>query len=117
MFIALVVFAIVLAGMLSMSASFKLRRHDQVVASIHGTVGVPLHLFPVLAGLELAAALGVLVGLWIAPLGIVAATGTALYFVGALVGHVRVGDTKGLGAPIPPLAIALVVIVLRVATA
>jgi hypothetical protein len=116
MFIALVVAAILLAVMCASSASLKLRRDERVVATIGGTIGVPLRLFPVLAALELAGAAGILIGLWLAPLGVAAAAGLVLYFVGAFGGHLRVGDTKGLAMPIVPLVLAIAVLVLRLMT-
>ena len=116
MVIALVITAVLLAAMLAMSASLKLRQNEQAVAVIGGTVGVPLRFFPVLAALELAGAAGILIGLWLAPLGVVAAAGLVVYFVGAVVGHLRVGDTAGLTMPLPPLVLAIAVLALRLAT-
>lgn len=117
MFIALTVAAVVLAAMLTMSASLKLRRHEESIRVIHGVVGVPLRLFPVLAGLELAGAAGALVGLWLAPLGIAAALGVVVYFVVAVGAHLRVGDVKGVTNPLVPLVVGAVVLALRIATA
>src|SRR4051794_30249509 len=116
MFIALVVATILLAVMCVSSASLKLRQDERAVAAIGGTVGVPLRLFPVLAALEIAGAAGVLIGLWVEPLGVAAAAGLVSYFVCAFGGHLRVGDTKGLTMPIVPLVLAIVVLVLRLVT-
>ena len=116
MFIALVVAAVLLAVMCASSASLKLRQDERAVAAIGGTVGVPLRIFPVLAALELAGAAGILVGLWLGPLGVVAAAGLVVYFVCAAIGHLRVGDTKGLTMPIVPLVLAIAVLVLRLVT-
>jgi hypothetical protein len=38
------------------------------------------------------------------------------YFVGAVGGHLRVGDTKNLAMPLPPLVLAVAVLVLRLLT-
>lgn len=84
---------------------------------MHGVVGVPLERVPLLAALEFAGAIGVVIGLWVAPLGIAAATGLVLYFVGAIIGQVRVGDTKGASSPVVPLLISVAALVLRIATA
>jgi uncharacterized membrane protein YphA (DoxX/SURF4 family) len=116
MFIALIIVTVLLAAMLAMSASMKLRKHEQVVAVIGGTVGVPARAFPVLAGLELAGAAGILIGLWAQPLGIAAAVGLVLYFIGALTGHLRVGDTKNLTMPLPPLVLSIAVLALQLLT-
>jgi hypothetical protein len=117
MFIALVIATVALAAMAAGSAVKKLKKDEQVLAVIGGTVGVPERHFPVLAALELAGALGILIGLWLAPLGVAAAVGLVLYFVGAVIGHLRVGDTKGVTMPLLPLLLSIAVLVLRLATA
>jgi hypothetical protein len=117
MYIALVSLNVLLAAMCASSASMKLRNNEQAVAIIGATVGVPLRFFPVLAFLELAGAAGILIGLWLEPLGIAAAVGLVAYFVGALAGHLRVRDTKNLTMPLPPLVLAVAVLVLRLVTA
>ncbi len=117
MFIAAAITAVALAAMLVMSGALKLRQHEMSVSIINGVVGVPLRLFPVLAGLEIAGAAGAVAGLWLAPLGIAAGVGVVLYFVGAIAAHVRVGDVKGVANPLVMLALAVVVLVLRMATA
>src|SRR5690606_17574630 len=99
------------------SAVMKLRRNEQVVSVIGGTVGVPARYFPVLAALEIAGAVGIVGGLWIAPLGIAAAAGLTAYFVGAVGGHLRVRDIKNLAMPLPPLVLSIAVLVLRIVTA
>ena len=116
MFIALIIATVVLAAMCLMSASMKLTRNQQSIDSIHGVVGVPLRFFPVLAGLELAGAVGIVVGLWIQPLGIAAAIGLVAYFIGAIIGHVRVGDTKNVTAPLPTLVFSVAVLVFQLVT-
>jgi len=115
-FIVLIIATILLAAMVAGSAIKKHQHDEQVLTVIGGTVGVPERLFPVLAALELAGAAVILIGLWLAPLGIAAAIGLVLYFVGALIGHLRVGDTKGLAMPLRPLALAIAVLVLRIIT-
>ncbi|MEO2107258.1 MAG: DoxX family protein [Actinomycetota bacterium] len=117
MFIALVVVTIVLATICLTSAARKLRQHEQVLAVISGTVGVPRRYLPVLAGLEIAGAAGIVLGLWLTPLGIAAAIGLVGYFIGAVAGHLRVRDTTNLAMPLPPLLLAIAVLVLRLLTA
>lgn len=116
-FTATVAVSLLLALIATMSAVLKFQRHDQVVGSIHGTVGVPLERLPLLAALELLGAAGLIVGLWFAPIGIAAAIGLILYFVGAVIGHVRVGDTAGISSPMFPLSLSIVALVLRLLTA
>ena len=48
---------------------------------------------------ELAAAVGLLVGLRLRPLGVAAAVGMVLLLVGALITHIRAGDTAKEQAP------------------
>ena len=117
MFIALVITTVLLAVICLNSAVMKLRENEQVVAIIGGTVGVPARYFPVLAALEMAGAVGIVLGLWVVPLGVAGALGLVGYFVGAVAGHLRVRDTKNLVMPLPPLLLAVAVLVLRLATA
>lgn len=116
MFIALVVVTVLLAAICLNSAVMKLRKADAVVAVIHGTVGVPKRYLPVLAALEIAGAIGIVIGLWVEPLGILAAACLVAYFIGAVIGHLRVRDTKKLAMPLPPLVLAIAVLVLRLVT-
>ena len=117
MIIALAITTVLLAAICLNSAVMKLRENEQVVAIIGGTVGVPARYFPVLAALEVAGAVGIVLGLWVAPLGVAAALGLVAYFVGAVAGHLRVRDIKNLAMPLPPLVLAIAVLVLRLATA
>jgi hypothetical protein len=114
--IAVLVVTVLLAVICLNSAAMKLRKNQAVLASIHGTVGVPLQQLPALAGLEIAGAAGILIGPWLEPLGIAAAIGLVAYFVGAVIGHLRVRDTKGVAAPVLPLLLAIAVLVLRLLT-
>jgi hypothetical protein len=118
-FIVAAIFSIVLAVLISGSAYAKLTKNPTVVESIVGKVGFPEERLWVLAGLELAGAAGLIIGLFWAPLGIAAAIGVVLYFIGAIIGHVRAGDTAS--AALTPPAIVLVVsvitLVLRIVTA
>lgn len=117
MFLATAVVSVILAVLLTLSAAMKLQRNPQVVDSVHGVVGFPLDRFWILALLELAAAAGLVIGLWVAPLGIAAAIGTVAYFVGAIIAHLRVSDTKGAANPAVPLALSIAALVLRVLSA
>jgi DoxX-like family len=66
---------------------------------IHEVVGVPLKFFPFLAACEFVGAAGLLIGIVWRPLGLAASVGLVLYFVGAMIGHVRVGDFRDLAQP------------------
>lgn len=53
-------------------------------------VGLKPSWIPVVATLKMAGAIGLLIGLlWLKPLGIAAAIGLVLFFIGALAAHVR----------------------------
>lgn len=115
MFILTAVLSVLLAAALAASAAGKLTKSEQVMGSMR-TVGVKDSQVPVLAGIEVLGALGLVVGLFVGWIGVVAAVGVLAYFALAVVSHVRVND-KNL-APAAGLAVfALVVLVLRITTA
>lgn len=114
LFIAYVVVAILTAISMGVSASGKLTLNPGAVQVIHDSVGVPLSYFPLLAGLEIAGGLGLLVGIFVPRTGIAAGVGLVLYFVGAMLAHVRVGDWAGLKAPIMPLVFSIAALTLRI---
>ena len=115
MFIIAFVVSVVLALVLVGSAYAKLAKDPKVVDSIVKTVGVPENRLWVLAALELAGAAGLLIGLLWAPLGIAAAIGVVLYFVGAVLAHLRKRD-PGFVPPSVILVVAVGTLVLRLAT-
>ena len=88
MFTAYLVVAMLLAVGLMMSGGLKLAKSPRIVEGIGG-LGVPLSLFPVLAAFEIAAAAGLIIGVWFAPLGIAAGVGVVVYFTGAVITHLR----------------------------
>jgi len=51
------------------------------------------------------------------PIGIAAAAGLVAYFIGAIIAHLRVGDTKGMAGPIVPLLVSVAALVLRIMSA
>ena len=58
---------------------------------------VPRSWVPVLGALLAAGSLGLLAGFAVPPLGILAAAGLVLYFVGALIAHLRVASRQLVG--------------------
>jgi hypothetical protein len=92
--IAYIVVAVVAAFMLIMSVRQKLVRDPRAVEIIGEVVGVPLRYFPVLASLEMAGAVGLLIGIAVPALGVAAGIGLVGYFVGAVASHVRVHDLE-----------------------
>jgi len=105
MHIAYPVITILFAAMVVFSGFGKIRRDPHQMQVVHETVGVPLKYFPLLAACEFAGSVGLILGIWWPMLGVAAAIGLILYFVGATVSHLRVGDVKGIG----PAAFMLVV--------
>ncbi|WP_258047301.1 DoxX family protein [Streptomyces sp. SM13] len=90
-------------------------RNEAITASM-GKVGVPDTWFPRLASLKAAGALGLLIGLDVPLTGSAAAIGVFLYFIGAVVAHVRAKDYEI--APAVVLALlAAAALVLRVLSA
>jgi uncharacterized membrane protein YphA (DoxX/SURF4 family) len=107
---------LVFALMVLFSGIGKIRRDPRQVKVVHETVGVPLDYFPALAGCEFAGAVGLVVGIWSPLTGILAGSGLVLYFTGAVVAHLRVGDIKGIGPAAFMLVLAAGVLTLRVLT-
>ncbi|MFD6938324.1 DoxX family protein [Streptomyces goshikiensis] len=113
MFIAYAAVATLLTLALAASATLTLRGNDQIVANMR-KVEVPDSWLPRLAALKAAGAVGLLAGLWAAPLGVAAAIGVSLYFIGAVISHLRVKDFDL--APAAVLALmAVAALALRVA--
>jgi uncharacterized membrane protein len=90
MTIALWIFSILIGLASTMSSMGKFTKMEQTVATLK-SVGVKESQIPVLGALELAGALGLLVGIWAPILGQLAAVGLAIYFAGAVVAHARAG--------------------------
>ncbi len=114
--IAYLVTTIVLAATAMFSGIGKVRGDPHIVQVIHEVVGVPMKYFSVLAACEFAGALGVVLGIWWPLLGAAAGIGLVIYFVGACVSHLRVGDIKGIGPAAFMLAVAAAALALRILT-
>ncbi len=85
---AYVVVTVLAAAANIFAATADFLRPQWLLANMTG-VGVPRSwLFP-LAALKAAGALGLLVGLGVPLLGVVAAVGLVLFFVGAIITHLR----------------------------
>jgi uncharacterized membrane protein len=116
MTIALWIFSILIGLASTMSAMGKFTKMEQTVATLK-SVGVKESQIPVLGALELAGALGLLVGIWVPLLGQAAAVGLAIYFAGAVIGHVRAGhDFKQIIPATVLLVVALTTVMLQIAT-
>lgn len=113
MFIAYAVVAGLLTLVLLASATFTLQRNPAITESMT-KVGVPDSWLPRLAALKAAGAIGLVAGLWLTPLGIAAAVGVTLYFLGAIVFHLRAKDYSLAPAAVLTL-VAVAALILRAA--
>jgi hypothetical protein len=113
---AYLLITLLFAAMVAFSALGKIRRDPRIVHVIHEVIGVPLKYFSLLAACELAGALGLVLGIWWSSTGVAASIGLVLYFVGATVSHLRVGDVKGVGPAAFMLAVAVGALAMRILT-
>lgn len=74
-------------------------------------VHVPAGWLPWLAAAKAAGAVGLLAGFWLPPLGIAAAVGLVLFFVGAVIAHVRAKVFHNIGFPVAYLALATLTLI------
>ncbi len=109
---------IIVSSLLAMALAFaavrKLSHQTEVVAS-YTRVGVPEDKLNLLAVILLAGAAGLIVGLFLAPIGIAAAIGLIVYFVVAIASHVRHDDTANAPTPVVIELMAVAVLVLQLA--
>ncbi|HLN05364.1 MAG TPA: DoxX family protein [Acidimicrobiales bacterium] len=104
MFIAL---SVLLGVVCLVPGTAKLRSHPKMLASA-SHFGIPWARYRLVGAAELAAATGVLIGLFWGGLGLAGASGMALLLVGALATHWRAGDGLKDAAPaVVGLAISL----------
>lgn len=115
------VFTVVLTGLVALAMGMSFARKVTGAADSRGLrdrLGVPPGLWLTIGALELAAVGGLLAGLAVAPLGVVAGAGVALLMAGAVGAHLRRGITgRDLTAPLVVMTVAVLAAVLRVATA
>ena len=76
--------------------------------------GVPRSWMIPLGILKAAGALGLLIGIFVPPIGIAAGVGLVLFFIGAIITHLR-GHYYAFTAPIIFLTLAVAALVLRLA--
>jgi DoxX-like family len=77
---------------------------------------VPIKYFSLQAACEFAGVLGVVLGICWPLLGVAGGIGLVIYFVGASVSHLRVGDVKGIGPAAFILVVAAAAVALRILT-
>lgn len=107
------VVTVLLAAILAFAAVRKLTHREDVVAA-YAKVGVPEERLNPLAFILLLGAAGLLLGLAWAPIGIAAAVGVVVYFVLAIVAHVRHDDAGNLPTPVAIEVMAVAALVLQI---
>jgi hypothetical protein len=114
MFIAYVAVTLVAAAANLVAAGADFVRYQQVAINM-ARAGVPESWMTLLGLLKAAGALGLLVGIVVPPIGIAAAVGLTLFFVGAIVTHLR-AHFYAFATPVSFLTLAVAALVLRLAT-
>ena len=99
-----VTISLLLTAACLLPAAGKLTGHPKMRQSA-AHFGIPWRRYRLIGAAELAAAAGILIGLWWHPLGVAAAAGMALLLLGALITHRRTADG---GKEMAPALIALV---------
>ncbi|SMQ58644.1 DoxX family protein [Agreia sp. VKM Ac-1783] len=112
MLVASIVVSALLAFAVGGSGFNKLIKHETVMKAMD-VVRVSRDRVWMLGVVEIAAALGLVAGIFWWPIGVAAAIGVIVYFMGAVVAHLRVSDTQGLGAPAVLLLAGVASLVLR----
>src|SRR5207244_10469809 len=104
------------AGANAFSAALDFIRYKRILVNM-ARVGVSESWITMLGTLKAAGALGLLVGIAVPLIGIAAAGGLILFFVGAIITHLRAPDySLGLSAVFPPPGrVAVVIAFARVA--
>jgi len=114
-FIACLVVSVVLVLASFGSAMGKLQGIPQMRELLR-SVGAQGHA-RLLGSLQLAGAVGVLVGFAVAPIGIAASTGLLLYYAGAVAAHLRAGHAlRQVLFPLPLVLLSAAALWLRIAT-
>lgn len=78
-------------------------------------LGVSTSWLPILGFLKAAGAIGLLCGIAVPLIGVAAGVGLTLFFIGAIIMHLRAGDRSlGNGVPLLFLLVALAALILRI---
>ncbi|MFI2412157.1 DoxX family protein [Streptomyces sp. NPDC018947] len=116
MFIATVVFSALLTLVFCGAGSAKLSGSQKMVDQL-AHLGVGRALMRFIGTAQLLGAAGLVVGLWVGPLGVAAAIGLAVLMTGAVIHHVRGGDAaKDMSGAVIVLLLSLITLTLRVVT-
>ena len=111
MFTAYIAVTLLAAAANGYAATLDFLRHQKVLISM-ARLGVPEPWLPMLGILKAAGALGLLVGIGVPVIGTAAAVGLVLFFVAAIITHLRARDYS-LGPAVVFLLLAVAALVLR----
>ncbi len=109
-YVAVTAVTAVAVGVIGMAAAAR----ASFVLEFMSEVGVPESWMPKLAALKLAGALGLLAGLWLQPIGIAAGVGLVLYFIGAVITHIRAGVLANIAFPATYLGLSIASLALAI---
>ncbi|HZA03183.1 MAG TPA: DoxX family protein [Propionibacteriaceae bacterium] len=115
MFSSYVVVAVLAAALNGWAAMADFRRAE-MARNNAARVGVPASWLLPLGALKAAGAVGLLVGIAVPVIGVAAAIGLVLFFVCAVFAHLRVRWYSTLAFPATFLVLAVVAVVLRLAS-
>jgi hypothetical protein len=93
-----VTISLLLATACLLPAAAKLAGHPKMRQSA-ARLGIPWPRYRLIGAAELAAAAGIVTGLWWHPLGLAAAAGMALLLLGAIITHRKAADSAKETAP------------------
>jgi hypothetical protein len=113
MFTAYVVVTVLVAAANLFSAGVDFVRHPKVALNMD-RAGVPRSWMIPLGILKAAGAVGLLLGIFVPPIGIAAAAGLVLFFIGAIITHLR-GRFYSFAYPVSFLTLAVAALALRLA--
>jgi hypothetical protein len=114
MFTAYLIVTLFAAAANIFSAALDFIRYKQILINM-SKVGVPESWINMLGILKAAGALGLLIGIGVPLIGIAAAVGIVVFFVGAIFTHLRARDYS-FGLAVIFLLLAVAALVLRLAT-
>jgi len=113
MFAAYIIVTLLAAAANIYAATNDFTRPDWLLANMN-KLGVKKSLLPTLGILKASGAVGLLIGFRAPLIGIASAGGLTLFFVGAVITHLRARDySLGNGVPVVFLAIAVAALVLH----
>ncbi|HEY6441722.1 MAG TPA: DoxX family protein [Candidatus Acidoferrales bacterium] len=114
MFVAYIIVTLLAAAANIYAATTDFTRPDWLLANMN-KLRVRESSLPALGILKAAGAVGLVIGFRVPLIGIAAAVGLTLFFIGAIITHLRARDySLGNGVPIVFLALAVAALLLRV---